>query len=116
MVHRFLAAFASLTLLFLATVSDGGDAKEAAKKFEGTWLVQSASGLTFSLTGPNGYAAFTNISGSSSLVTLPSAGTYALIAQGTGGATGSFSFQMAQTSLQRRQAVSRICQQQSGPC
>ena len=61
-------------------------------------LAESASGLAFTLTGPNGYSGFTNLTGSSMLVTLPTAGTYTLTAQGTGGAVGDFSFQMAQTT------------------
>ena len=61
-------------------------------------LAESASGLVFSLTGPNGFSGFTNIAASSGLVTLPTAGTYTLIAQGIGGATGSFSFEVEQTS------------------
>jgi pimeloyl-ACP methyl ester carboxylesterase len=62
-------------------------------------LATSASGLNFSLTGPNGFNGFTNITGSSTLITLPSSGTYTLTVQGTGGAVGSFAFEMAQTSL-----------------
>ena len=59
---------------------------------------ESATGLNFSLTGPNGFTGFTNITGSSALVTLPTSGTYTLTAQGTGGATGNFAFEVAQTS------------------
>src|SRR6185312_5608661 len=61
-------------------------------------LAESASGLVFSLTGPNGFTGLTNIAGSSGLVSLPTAGTYTLTAQGTGGATGTFSFEVEQTS------------------
>ena len=61
-------------------------------------LAESASGLTFSLTGPNGFTGFANLTGSSALVTLPTSGTYTLTAQGTGGATGNFAFEMAQTT------------------
>src|SRR5207248_2685291 len=61
-------------------------------------LAESASGLSFGLTGPNGFSGFTNITSSSSLVTLPTAGTYTLTAQGTGGAIGNFTFEMAQTA------------------
>jgi hypothetical protein len=61
-------------------------------------LAQSAGGLNFSLTGPSGFAGFTNLTGSSTLITLPTAGPYTLTAQGTGGATGKFTFVMAQTS------------------
>ncbi|HEY4233761.1 MAG TPA: RHS repeat-associated core domain-containing protein, partial [Lacipirellulaceae bacterium] len=62
-------------------------------------LAASATGLSFKLTGPNGFVGFTNLNGNSPLVTLPTAGTYTLTALGTGGATGSFAFEMAQTSL-----------------
>jgi hypothetical protein len=61
-------------------------------------LATSADGLNFSLTGPTNYYGFSNITGSSSLVSLPTAGTYTLTAQGTGGATGSFSFELAQSA------------------
>ena len=47
-------------------------------------LAESASGLNFSLTGPNGFSGFTGITGSSSLVTLPTSGTYTLIGPGDG--------------------------------
>ena len=59
---------------------------------------ESASGLDFSLTGPNGFAGFTNIAGNSALVTLPTSGTYTLTVQSTGSATGNFAFELAQTS------------------
>ena len=62
-------------------------------------VAESASGLNFSLTGPNGFTGFTNITGSSMLITLPTSGTYTLSAQGTGGATGSFAFQLQETSV-----------------
>jgi hypothetical protein len=62
-------------------------------------LAESAVGLNFTLTGPSGFSGFTNITSSSSLITLPASGTYTLTAQGTGGAIGSFAFEMAQTSL-----------------
>ncbi len=62
-------------------------------------LAQSASGLSFSLTGPDGYTAFTGLTGDSSLTTLPTSGTYTLTVQGTGNAVGSFAFKVAQTGL-----------------
>ena len=62
-------------------------------------LAQSASGLSFSLTGPSGYTAFTGLTGDSSLITLPTSGTYTLTVQGTGNAVGSFAFKVAQTGL-----------------
>ncbi len=59
---------------------------------------EAGTGLDFSLTGPNGFTGFSKITGSSALVTLPTSGTYILTALGTGGATGSFAFEVAQTS------------------
>ena len=60
-------------------------------------IAESASGLNFSLSGPNGYSGFSNLPGSSPLLTLPTSGIYTLTAQGTGGATGSYAFEVAQT-------------------
>ena len=45
-------------------------------------LAESASGLSFSLTGPNGFSGFSNLTGSSTLLTLPTDGTYTLTAKG----------------------------------
>jgi RHS repeat-associated protein len=61
---------------------------------------ESASGLQFSLTGPGGFTGFANAVGSSALINLPTAGTYTFTAQGTGGAIGSYTFQMNQTNVQ----------------
>ena len=59
----------------------------------------SGSGIAFDLTGPNGYTAFTGITGSSSLITLPASGTYTLTAHGTGGQYGgTYSFNLQQTA------------------
>ena len=60
---------------------------------------ESGSGIAFDLTGPNGYTAFTGITGSSSLITLPASGTYTLTAHGTGGQYGgTYSFNLQQTA------------------
>jgi RHS repeat-associated protein len=59
----------------------------------------SASGLVYSLTGPGGYVAFQNITGSSNLIDLPASGNYTLTVYGVNGATGAYSFQIAQTSV-----------------
>ncbi len=56
-------------------------------------LAASATGLNFSLVGPGNVPVFTNLTDSSSLETLPSAGTYSLTAQGTGGADGQLRLQ-----------------------
>ena len=60
-------------------------------------LASSATGIQFRLDGPGGYLGFTNLAGDSSLVTLPTSGNYVLTAYGTGGATGSFAFEVEQT-------------------
>ncbi len=59
----------------------------------------SAAGIVYTLTGPNGYAAFSNATASSSLTNLPTAGTYTLTVQGVNGAAGGYAFTMAQTSV-----------------
>ncbi|MFO0799724.1 MAG: LamG-like jellyroll fold domain-containing protein [Gemmataceae bacterium] len=62
-------------------------------------LGASAVGLTFALTGPNGFVGFAGLVGDSGLVTLPAAGTYTLTVTGSGGATGNYTFQVVQTTL-----------------
>ncbi len=59
----------------------------------------SSSYLMYSLTGPNGYTAFTTAQTSSGPIILPSNGTYTLTAQDVGAATGSYSFDIAETTL-----------------
>ncbi|HKM52007.1 MAG TPA: hypothetical protein VJY33_01285, partial [Isosphaeraceae bacterium] len=61
-------------------------------------LNTSDSGLAFTLTGPNGYAAFTDLSDDSPLITLPSSGRYTLAAHGLNGAMGSYAFVLEQTT------------------
>jgi YD repeat-containing protein len=61
-------------------------------------LATSATGLNFSLIGPNGFSGFTKITGSSTVLNLPNSGTYTLTAQGTGGAVGTFTFDVAETT------------------
>ena len=58
----------------------------------------SSSGLEYSLTGPNGFVGFTNATGSSGQITLPSSGSYSLTVEDSGGSTGSYSFELFQTS------------------
>ena len=59
----------------------------------------SSSGLAFTLTGPGAYTAFSGLSTSSQLINLPASGNYTLSAFGLNGATGSFSFQINQTTV-----------------
>jgi RHS repeat-associated protein len=62
-------------------------------------IATSSSGLTFTLTGPSGYTAFSNLSISSSVITLPASGNYTLTVVGLNGATGSYSFEINQTAV-----------------
>ena len=59
----------------------------------------SSPGLVYTLNGPNGFVGFTNATGSSALVDLPTSGVYTLSAQGSNGASGSYGFQITQTSV-----------------
>ena len=61
-------------------------------------LNESNAGIQFDLTGPNGYTAFSSATTSSSLITLPSNGTYVLTVQSTGGQTGAYAFNLAGTT------------------
>jgi RHS repeat-associated protein len=56
-------------------------------------------GFLFDLTGPNGYTAFSGVSSSSSLITVPNSGNYTLTVHATQPAQGSYSFQMQLTSV-----------------
>ena len=58
----------------------------------------STAAFQFSLTGPNGYTAFSGATASSKVITLPSNGPYVL-AVNTVGQTGSYTFQIADTSV-----------------
>jgi RHS repeat-associated protein len=62
-------------------------------------LASAGPGLTFSLTGPSGYAGFTDLTADSPLLTLPADGTYALTVRSPNGSTGSYSFVLNQTSV-----------------
>jgi RHS repeat-associated protein len=62
-------------------------------------LINSTStGIVYSLTGPNNFAAFSNASGDSPLINLPSSGTYTLSASGVNGATGHYAFAVNPTT------------------
>ena len=53
---------------------------------------ETSTGLLYSLSGPNGFVGFTNITGDSPLVNLTQTGAYTLSVQGLNGATGNYSF------------------------
>ena len=53
---------------------------------------ETSTGLLYTLTGPNGFTGFSNLTADSSLVTLPSSGVYTLAVTGQNGATGNYSF------------------------
>lgn len=61
-------------------------------------LNRSSVAPVFGLTGPNGYTAFAGATSSSGLVTLPTSGTYTLAVSAVGDGTGSYAFQLEQTS------------------
>lgn len=54
------------------------------------------NGIQFELTGPDGYVGFQNLTTNSSIITLPTAGTYNLIVSGANGATGAYAFEVEQ--------------------
>jgi len=54
--------------------------------------------IQFSLTGPNGFTGFTNLTASSGLVTLPASGTYTLSVITGGAGIGAYAFQLQQTA------------------
>ncbi len=60
---------------------------------------ETSSGLVYTLTGPNGYVGFTNLTGDSALVNLTQNGAYTLSVQGLNGATGNYSFDLEPTTV-----------------
>jgi RHS repeat-associated protein len=56
-------------------------------------------GFLYDLTGPNGYAAFSNTTTSSTLINLPAAGAYTLTVHAAQPTQGAYSFEMEQTSV-----------------
>ena len=60
---------------------------------------ETSTGLLYSLSGPNGYSGFSNLTGDSTLIDLPSNGSYTLSVQGPNGATGNYSFVVIPTTL-----------------
>jgi RHS repeat-associated protein len=59
----------------------------------------TSSSLAFTLTGPGGYTAFSDLTTSSPLINLPASGNYTLSAYGQNGVVGSYSFQINQTTV-----------------
>jgi RHS repeat-associated protein len=63
-------------------------------------LNSSGPGVAFDLRGPNGWLGFSNLTGNSSLVDLPTSGSYTLAAYGTGGAYNvDYAFELLQTAV-----------------
>ncbi|MEQ1828473.1 MAG: pre-peptidase C-terminal domain-containing protein, partial [Pirellula sp.] len=62
------------------------------------WIAASTQNILFTLTGPSGYVAFTDVGADSALITLPNAGSYSLTARSPVGALGNYSFAMLLTS------------------
>lgn len=58
----------------------------------------STPGLLFDLTGPGGATVFQGLQTDSSLLTLSTSGNYEVAVHGTGGQTGSYSFQLKETT------------------
>src|ERR1700733_3057433 len=59
----------------------------------------SSTGLVYSLTGPNGYSAFSNATTSSPLIDLPTGGAYTISVQGPLGQIGTYGFTLTQTNV-----------------
>ena len=58
----------------------------------------TGAGTVFDLAGPEGWTGFSDISGDSDLITLPSSGTYTVTAHGTGGQYGgNYTFKLVPT-------------------
>jgi RHS repeat-associated protein len=53
---------------------------------------QTSQNLLYTLTGPNGFTGFSNITTDSGLINLPANGVYTLTVAGSNGATGNYSF------------------------
>ena len=58
----------------------------------------TATGISYTLSGPNGFVAFSDATSDSDLITLPESGAYALVAHSLNGAIGSYAFRLDQTS------------------
>ena len=75
-------------------------AASAGQQIRFTPLNASAGALKFDLVGPGGWLGFSNVVSESDFVTLPSSGTYTLVARGSGG-TGNvaYSFKIQETTV-----------------
>ena len=71
----------------------------AAEQVRFNLINTSAPGLNFTLTAADGTAVFSSLTASSSLLTLPIAGTYTLSVFGTDGATAAYAFRIDQTTV-----------------
>jgi hypothetical protein len=67
---------------------------EAAQQIQFDLLASQTSGLQFTLQGPGGFTAFSNIGDDSTLITIPGGkgGNYVLTAKGAADQTGAYSF------------------------
>jgi YD repeat-containing protein len=70
----------------------------AGEQVQFNLLNASSSAVLFDLTGPGGYAAFTNATASSGLIDLPTSGTYTLTAHASTQA-GSYAFRLQETTV-----------------
>jgi RHS repeat-associated protein len=61
-------------------------------------LVAANPTIEFTLTGPNGYMAFNDLTASSDPITLPSSGSYTLSVDALGGQPGAYAFRLDQTA------------------
>jgi YD repeat-containing protein len=62
-------------------------------------LAAATPTIEFTLTGPNGYVAFHDLTASSDPITLPSSGSYALSVDALSGQAGAYAFRLDQTAL-----------------
>ena len=95
-----------------STSKTGHSRRSPASKSACTSINQTSTGLLYTLTGPNGFVGFTNLSGDSPLVNLTETGAYTLAVQGLNGATGNYSFVVnptTQTSMPLNGIDQRHC-------
>lgn len=72
-------------------------AAPAGQVLQFTLVNAERAGVQFDLTGPNGFTAFSGLSGSSDLLTLPAAGAYTVTARSAQRQTGAYAFRLDQS-------------------